>query len=337
MSNPIMMVRKIKNCPVKTGEFSESTKNIKIVLPGDLKTGLSSTQGPIFLNKTRSTSALKKTQNKGFSKNITPLSRKIRNLSYITGNTPDITENLVANTSADDHKFRILNNLESILAENRKKSNKKEVILDVLMKITHYDPCLKKIIGEIVDGLRESEENSLIDPELMKKTLTELTNERNKLKKDLERCKEVFRFMKNKGEIPVEKYFQEFNELEKVKDKKKDKINERKNEMQISESSQQLKTSEKNQSLSQKKLKYCEKPLNYGGVQAKHPEKLEKNPENFGIENQQAILKSHSMSQSMPKLALVPSGDFGFHQEFMSKANEFSESWRALIKLEKNM
>lgn len=333
-----MMVRKIKNCPVKTGEFTESTKNLKIVLPGDLKTGLASTQGPIFLNKTRSSSALKKTNNKVFSTNVTPLSRKIRNLSYITGNTPDITENLVANTSADDHKFRILSNLEGILAENRKKSNKKELILDVLIKITHYDPCLKKIIGEIVEGLRESEENPLIDPELMRKTLTELSQERNKLKKDLERCKEVFKFMKNKKEIPVEKIFQEFNETEKCKDRKRDKNKEKDSEIQASEPLKQLKPSEKQQSLSIKKLKYCGKQFS-NDTQAKNPEEKQEKPEHKkkSEESISGSLKNHKMSLSMPKLTLTPSGDFGFHQEFMSKANEFSESWRALIKLEKNV
>lgn len=346
MSNPIMMVRKMKNYPIKVNEFSESGKNIKLVKPDDAKFGLSSTQGQVFFNKSRSSSALKKTLNKNLRSNITPLSRKLKNLSYNMGNTPDITESFTVNSSVDDQKHRFLANLELLLIDQRKKSNKKEVFFGVLMKITEYDPCLKRIIEEIVDGLKETESNTLIDPELMKKTLSELTHERNKIKKDLERCKEVFKYMKSKREIPVEKIFQEFNEREKskkIKDLERHSFECEKRISPIEIEINNTETNEKNMNYDESNLKHSEKSLkhskhskSHGKLNETHSRPL-KTPNPCKTHEKKIIpqAKANIKTQSIPKLKLSSSGDFGFQQEFMSKINEFSESWRALIRQEK--
>jgi hypothetical protein len=339
-----MMVRKMKNYPNKGSEFSESNKSIKLVKPDDVKFGFSSTQGPILFKKTRSSSALKKTLNKNLSSNITPLNRKLRNFSYNMGNTPDISESCTLNGLIDDQKQKFLINLEGLLIEQKKKSNKKEVFFDVLIKITEYDPCLKRIIEEIVDGLKEIENNSFIDPELMKKTLNELTHERNKLKKDLERCKEVFKYMKNKREVPVEKIFQEYNDLEKSKKMKDHEKQLNEYEKRVSPLEPQinnLEANEKYKNCIESKLKNSSKHLKLSKSQVKFYETHSKpfeNPNSCKNQTKEAItqLKSNTKTKSIPKLELMPSGDFGFQQEFMSKINEFSESWRALIRKEKS-
>ena len=338
MSNPIMMVRKMKNYPIKVNEFSESSKNLILSKPEDGKFGLSSTQGPVFFSKSRSSSSLKKTLNKNLRSNITPLSRKLRNLSYNMGNTPDISESFIVNPSIEDQKHRFLTSLETLLVEQRKKSNKREVYFEVLMKITEYDPCLKRVIEEIVAGLREIESGFLIDPEMMKRTLSELTHERNKIKKDLERCKEVFKYMKNKREIPVEKLFQEFKELEKskkAKDQEKQPIEYEKRVSPIELQINHLDSNEKSVNYYESKLKLPEKPTKHLKHSKSQVKSLENpNPSKVHTKETKAHPKPNTKTPTIPKLTISQSGDLGFQQEFMSKISEFSESWRALIRQE---
>jgi hypothetical protein len=274
-----MMVRKIKNSSLKPDQIIENNRPIKLVLPEELKSGLSRTIGmpstKVILNKSRSSSSLKKSLNPSHSSNITPLSKKLRNMSYLMGTTPDIQENLSESISNDDQRHRLLGKLENWLTEQKKVCNKFEIFIDALKKIPSYDPCLKKIVDDIVNGInfhlnhKKTEEDPEKNEEF-KKTLAEVIQERNKLKKELERMTSCLKFFKNKKEVPIDQYIQEFLEFDR---------NSRK-----------------------KTLKKEEKPR----------------------------------VQSVPKLIIGHTGEIGFHQEFMAKVNEFSDSWRALIKQEKN-
>lgn len=282
MSNPIMMVRKIKNSSIKSDSISESKKPIKLIIPEEYKSGMSRTIGmpqtKIILNKSRSSSSLKKSLNPSLSTNITPLNKKLRNMSYMIGSTPDIQENLNESVSNDDHRQRLLKNLETWLSDQKKACNKIEIYIETLKKIPNYDPFLKKIIDEVTLGiqfhLRERRAKSPDDEsdeiKEMKKTLADAVQERNKLKRDVETMNNVLKFFRNKKDVPVEMYIQEFKEMERVNRKK--------------------------------------------GMKSEGKNRV----------------------QSVPKLVIGHSGDVGFHQEFMAKVNEFSDSWRALIKNEKN-
>ena len=283
MSNPIMMVRKIKNSSIKSDSISEGKKPIKLIIPEEYKSGMSRTIGMpqtnIILNKSRSSSSLKKSLNPSLSTNITPLNKKLRNMSYMIGSTPDIQENLNESVSNDDHRQRLLKNLETWLSDQKKACNKIEIYIETLRKIPAYDPFLKKIIDEVTLGIqfhfRERRARSPVDNECdeikeMKKVLADTVQERNKLKRDVEMMNNVLKFFRNKKDVPIEMYIQEFKEQERI--------------------------------------------------------------------NRKKVMKSEHKSrvQSVPKLVIGHSGDIGFHQEFMAKVDEFSDSWRALIKNEKN-
>lgn len=283
MSNPIMMVRKIKNSSIKSNSISEGKKPIKLIVPEEYKPGMSRTIGmppnKINLNKSRSSSSLKKYLNPNLSTNITPLSKKLRNMSQFIGSTPDIQENLNESVSNDDSRQKFLKNLETWLSDQKKICNKIEIYIETLRKLPAYDPFLKRIIDEVTLGIqfhfRQNREKSseiyeCDEIEEVKKTLAETIHEKNKLKRDVDVMNNVLKFFRNKKDVPVEIYIQEFKENERMNRKK-----------------------------------------NVKG-------------------------ESINRVQSVPKLVIGHSGDIGFHQEFMAKANEFSDSWRELIKNEKN-
>ena len=163
MSNPIMMVRKIKNATNnKLERLSEGILKGKIGASEDLSVNLAKTfvvsQNFNLTKKSRSSSILKQKIVRVISHNPTPVNRKLRNHSYFVENTTEMTEtstneknNFPAECQTSNIKTieKWLNDHTGLLSTK----NKLSVYLESLRKISDFDKNFKNLIETICNGI----------------------------------------------------------------------------------------------------------------------------------------------------------------------------------------
>lgn len=290
MSNPVMIVRKIKHINHrKIDSIGEGVLKLQNLHPEDSRKNLSKSFGPsqasIILKKSRSSSMLKQ---KLLQNTETHLNKKARNRTYFIGSTTeslDVSKHSRTGVTIADSNSKNIEILEKWTVEQLKSQPAEksfEIFASALKKLPFYDQKLKNFIDTTVLGIencfekqaetlqiskQQSEKLSSKNAE-MKKLISSLAAEKINYNKKLKDLNTALKFMKKKG-VPVEDYFQEFT----------------------------------------------------------HSRSTKKIPE---IEPK---LKIPSL---IPKLEFCPPSEIGFHQEFMAKVDEFSDSWRALIKQEKS-
>lgn len=289
MSNPVMIVRKIKHINHrKIDTLGEGVLKLQNLHPEDSRQNLSKSFGPsqasIILKKSRSSSMLKQ---KLLQKAETPLNNKARNRSHFIGSTTeslDVSKHSRPSVPIADSNSKNIEMLEKWTVEQLKSQPAEksfEIFAAALKKLPFYDQKLKNFIDTTVLGMencfekqaenvqiskQQSEKLSCQNAEL-KKLISSLAAEKINYNKKLKDLNTALKFMKKKG-VPVEEYFKEFTHLRSTKT----------------------------------------------------------------IQEIEPNLKKPSL---IPKLELCPPSEIGFHQEFMAKVDEFSDSWRALIKQEK--
>ncbi|OMJ67835.1 hypothetical protein SteCoe_34896 [Stentor coeruleus] len=297
-----MIVPKVKNSThsVKIEALQENSHKVGKIITEDMRLSLSKANAPsqikIQLKKARSTSVLKQKLSQIQSINVTPLNKKSHNKSFVFS---DALEIINLSQTSKSSKKRFLQSIEIWLSEQikaEKASPRYFLYLEGLQKLTSYDPNLKKLISTISSGL----ENCL------KMTAS-------------------FNQISPQHDMETEKYRSQINELRNsIKGLAQEKKNYKKNIGQFNSI-----------------LAYMKKQ----GVPVEQCiqefyEFTNKKEKKNSLSSSVKVLPNFGDSRikecTVPKLTIVQPSGIGFHQEFMAKAEEFSESWRQLLKNEKS-
>lgn len=300
-----MIVRKLKNPThgAKIEALQESINKGGKIISEEMRMSLSKTIGSsqkiISLKKGRSSSALKQKLSQMMSTNVTPLNKKSRNKSYLIGNSSDNIDLSQASKSSNDSKQNMILSVESWLSEqlkNDKSSSRHYLYLEALHKLTYYDLSLKKVLSTIVVGL-----NDCFKP----------------AEKVLEKPPQA--------DIETEKCRSQITELRNsIKDLMKEKKTYKKNIDQFNSILAYMK--KQGVPVEQHIQKFCEY----------NKKKETKNSLSSSMKILPNFEETKSKASAIPKLSIVPASGDGFHQEFMARVDEFSESWRQLLKNEKS-
>lgn len=303
--NIIMIVRKVKNPThgVKIEALQESTHKAGKIITEDMRLSLSKANIPsqkiVQLKKARSTSVLKQKLSQIQSTNVTPLNKKSHNKSFVFSDTLEITDLSQASKPSNDSKKSILKSIEIWLSEQikaDKSSPRYFLYLEGLKKLTSYDPSLKKLVSTITSGL----ENCL------KMTAS-------------------FNQASPQHDVETEKYRSQINELRNsIKGLVQEKKTYKKNIGQFNSILTYMK--KQGVPVEQYIQEFCELTN----------KKEKKNLFSSSMKVLPNFDDSRGKDCAIPKLTIVPPSGIGFHQEFMAKAEEFSESWRQLLRNEKS-
>ena len=352
MSGHAIIVRKIKHTNLRKSEkIAESSSKlhgpISEDLAGELSRSLGPSQAAKILKKSRSSSSIKQKFVPNTCENLTPLNRKLKNRSYFSGNPSEITEvyqHTHPAASISDLHSKNIDFLEKWLTEQIQSQPSErilEVYLTALKKLSNFDQKLQHFIRIAVNGIENciskkkpggtsytdlvKQQNERIEQlssqiSELKNTVEQLSSEKHSLSKKQKDINSALIFMKKKG-VPVEQYFQQFNqELKQKKPNSK-------------ESDTSLTNLNAPQDNKLKNVTNKESDANLPIIHGPHEVKL-----NSSVKAALSNETGHNSKLNpvgIPRLILVPPSDNGFHQEFMAKVDEFSESWRDLIKKEK--
>ncbi|OMJ66521.1 hypothetical protein SteCoe_36602 [Stentor coeruleus] len=298
-----MIVRKLKNPShnAKIEALQEGTLKVPKRIPEDMRMSLSKTIGSsqniISLKKSRSTSALKHKLNQMISANATPLNKKSHNKSHLTTELSDIMNLSKASMSSNDSKQCILISIETWLSDQvktSKASQKYLPYLEALKKLISYDSNIKSLLTTIISGLEDIFKPIDESPQLILSAEVETEKCRSQITELRNSIKELVHEKKT-----YKNNLDQFNLILGYMKKQGVPV-----EQYIQEYCQSQTKKDKNPSLSSslKILPNCSDTKAKAGL--------------------------------IPKLNIIPPSGAGFHQEFMAKAEEFSESWRQLLKSE---
>ena len=379
MSGPVIIVRKIKHGNQrKIEKITESSSKMHGLISEDLRVDLSRSLGPsqgsIALKKSRSSSLIKQKLIPSTCENLTPLNKKLKNRSYLSGNPSDLAEiyqHTHAAASISDLSSKNLDFLEKWLAEqihSQPSERNLELYLTALKKLSNFDQKLQHFILIAVNGIercfskkkleatdctdlikQQNDKIEQLNTQIfeLKNTVGQLSTEKHSLNKKQKDINSALTYMKKKG-VPVEQYFQQFNqELKHKKSNAKDldssltNLNlshESKSKTHINKESE---TSLSNPSalLDTRPKNFSSKEPENGLVKVTSPHDIKSMSTNKDSPATASSLNPPQESRlkplGIPRLTINPPSDVGFHQEFMARIDEFSDSWRELIKKEK--
>ncbi|OMJ73700.1 hypothetical protein SteCoe_27543 [Stentor coeruleus] len=260
---------------------------------------ISTSQKIIPLKQSRSNSVLKQKFSQMLSANATPLNKKPHNEFYTISTSSDIIDSSTVPKSLNDSKHNILSSINTILSEKVKtckNSLRYLVYIEALEKLGTYDSNLKKILATIIVGIKDC----------------------FKVPEDLSQ-------IPAQSEIETEKYRSQIAELRNTI---KTLLDEKKT---FKKSSDQF-----NSILGYMKKQGVPVEMHIQEFYEKNNKKDKKNLMSLSMKTIQICNGNDVKPSIIPKLNIVPPSGSGFHQEFMAKVEEFSESWRELIKNEKS-
>lgn len=296
-----MMVRKIRSTvQIKADGASESIQKVNR-LPADYKSDLSKSFGPSqpgnCMKGSRSSSLLKQKYQSSY-KSQTPLNKKPKNFLQGTTTPVNLKDSMSLNTSFSNPMA--LSYIESWLdaqLENPDNKNQISVYIEGLKKLAQTDFRLKTFVETLSNGI---EHCFYLKSENIENNIIKLQN------------------------IKIEQLNSQINLLNtSIKEINREKINVKKS------------------------IKHLNSALNFMTKKGVHVEEYfqqfneEINNRRFKESQSTSILhKPHEYTTeknfNIPKLTVPSLSDTDFHQEFMSKVDEFSESWRKLIREEKS-
>lgn len=300
-----MNVRKLKipTHGAKIEALHASSQKPGKIISEEMRMSLSKTIGTsqkiIPLKQSRSNSVLKQKLNQMLSANVTPLNKKPHNQSHIMSTSSDIIDSSTASKSSNDSKNNILSSIEMSLSEQVKASKstlRYLVYIEALQRLGTYDSNLKKILATIAMGLKDC----------------------FKVPEDLSQ-------MPPQSEIETEKYRSQITELRStIKTLLDEKKAFKKNSDQF------------NSILGYMKKQGVPVEMHIQQFCEKNNKKDKKNSMSSSMKTIPTCGGNDIKPNIVPKLNIIPPSGTGFHQEFMAKVEEFSESWRELIKNEKS-
>ncbi|OMJ66099.1 hypothetical protein SteCoe_37180 [Stentor coeruleus] len=299
-----MIVRKLKNPThgAKIEALQESINKGGKIISEEMRMSLSKTIGSsqkiISLKKGRSSSALKQKLSQMMSTNVTPLNKKSRNKSYLIGNSSDIIDLSQASKSSIDPKQNVLSSVESWLSDQLKTDKANS---------RHY------IYLEALQKLTTYDQS-------LKKILSIIIGGLNDCSKPVGKILQK----PTQADVETEKYRSQITELRNsIKDLMKEKKAYKKNIDQFNLILAYMK--KQGVPVEQHIQKFCE-------------HNIKKEEKNSLSSSMKVIPKiEETKASAVPKLSIVPPSGDGFHQEFMARVDEFSESWRQLLKNEKSI